>query len=287
VSVILIIAIELTLTWNKLDEIYELGSAGQMIPFVIGLVALLHTLYRFRLPIESREDKGPVKLRLLLWTAKSNHVRTAHVLLYLGFNAQKIHKDARENRGHMMPIIWATRKGHKDMVELFLRAGVDINTNDDRGTTSLLWALSWTDDRHKSIVDLLLRRGADVNLADHLGRSPLTHAIALGDELNTLGLLDHGAEPKKDGRNYHELLSSAVERGNRTTVERLLHSGSAEPLIVRVINRRYMVETLIPAAEASGRQDIVDVLRNAVAAIPGTREEVQAARSAEASNPAV
>ena len=38
-----VVAIELTLVWNNILDIYELESAGQFIPFFIGLGGLVKT----------------------------------------------------------------------------------------------------------------------------------------------------------------------------------------------------------------------------------------------------
>jgi hypothetical protein len=39
------IAIELTLAWNSVSNIYVLGSTGQLIPFVVGILGLLRILH--------------------------------------------------------------------------------------------------------------------------------------------------------------------------------------------------------------------------------------------------
>jgi hypothetical protein len=39
------VAIELTLIWNNIPGVYDLGSTGQLIPFVIGAFGLLNALH--------------------------------------------------------------------------------------------------------------------------------------------------------------------------------------------------------------------------------------------------
>ncbi len=36
-----IVAIELTLVWNQVSDVYDLASTGQLIPFVIAIVSFL------------------------------------------------------------------------------------------------------------------------------------------------------------------------------------------------------------------------------------------------------
>ncbi|KAF5027409.1 hypothetical protein F66182_486 [Fusarium sp. NRRL 66182] len=50
-----VLAIELTLHWNKVAGVYALGGAGQMIPFTISVCILTKTIYTL-LP-ESLEEK--------------------------------------------------------------------------------------------------------------------------------------------------------------------------------------------------------------------------------------
>ena len=40
-----VLAIELTLTWNDTQGIYNISSTGQLIPFIVGLAGLLKTLF--------------------------------------------------------------------------------------------------------------------------------------------------------------------------------------------------------------------------------------------------
>lgn len=50
-----IAAIEFTLVWNKLQNIYNISSTGQLIPFIVGLAGLLKTLYSLFLIIWHKE----------------------------------------------------------------------------------------------------------------------------------------------------------------------------------------------------------------------------------------
>ena len=40
-----VVAIELTLAWNNIHDVYDLASTGQLIPFVIGIVSFLRLCY--------------------------------------------------------------------------------------------------------------------------------------------------------------------------------------------------------------------------------------------------
>ena len=40
-----VLAVELTLRWNSVIGIYDIGSTGQLIPFIIGLLGLLRVIH--------------------------------------------------------------------------------------------------------------------------------------------------------------------------------------------------------------------------------------------------
>ena len=40
-----VLAAELTLAWNSVNNVYDLNSTGQLIPFIIGLLGLIRALH--------------------------------------------------------------------------------------------------------------------------------------------------------------------------------------------------------------------------------------------------
>jgi ankyrin repeat protein len=73
----------------------------------------------------------------------------------------------------------AARDGHRDVVELLLKAGADPNRKSDAGRTPLAWAAQNGDEE---MVKLLLRWGADPNVLSDTGRTPLSWAAQNGHE---------------------------------------------------------------------------------------------------------
>src|SRR3989442_1200196 len=57
-------------------------------------------------------------------------------------------------------LMWATKKGYKDIVELLLAKGANVHIRDNDDFTALMWA-AWNG--NKDIVELLLANGADIN----------------------------------------------------------------------------------------------------------------------------
>ena len=61
-------------------------------------------------------------------------------------------------------------KGDKKTIEKLLHDGADINSNNDKGITALMYA---SQEGHKDIVELLLQKGADITLKNHEGKTAL------------------------------------------------------------------------------------------------------------------
>ena len=86
----------------------------------------------------------------------------------------------------------ATFNGHKDVVELLLAHGAEINAaNNKYGATPLHLAAQ---EGYKGVAELLLARGAEVNAKDKDGETPLYIAAKKNRsiDLNRELLADHG-----------------------------------------------------------------------------------------------
>lgn len=86
------------------------------------------------------------------------------------------------NRFGGTALIPAAERGHVESVRTLIEAGVAVDHINDLGWTALLEAIILGDGgfRHRQIVELLIRAGANVNLADGEGVTPLHHARRAG-----------------------------------------------------------------------------------------------------------
>ena len=78
------------------------------------------------------------------------------------------------NAGNRTPLFIAAANGHKQIVELLLDKGSDVNTKGLMGTP-LHAAVSFKG-HHKEITELLIAAGADVNAKDKVGHTPVDSA---------------------------------------------------------------------------------------------------------------
>jgi ankyrin repeat protein len=120
-------------------------------------------------------------------------------------------------------LMYAVAKDRKDVVDLLLDAGADINESDAVVGSALTWAAAY--DREEIVTDLL-ERGADPNVVNNVGGTPLIVAASKGNPRIVRMLLDHGADPQakmKDGRNAIQVAQAT----HRTSIVPLLQDARA------------------------------------------------------------
>ena len=67
-------------------------------------------------------------------------------------------------------MLFASDYGHKEIVELLITNGADMDGKDKYGNTPLHYAATWG---HKETAELLIANDADVNAKNKFGETPL------------------------------------------------------------------------------------------------------------------
>merc|ERR1712062_340302 len=95
--------------------------------------------------------------------------------------------------GTWTPLIEAAANGHKDIVQILLDNGANIDYQDNLGRTALMLAAG---NGHKDIVQILLDNGANINQQNNYGETALTRAALNGKKDVVQFLLDRGANTR-------------------------------------------------------------------------------------------
>ncbi|ODH49779.1 hypothetical protein GX48_04157 [Paracoccidioides brasiliensis] len=99
------------------------------------------------------------------------------------------HTSRKDSYGRT-PLFWAATRGHRDVVELLLDHGANINSKDRDKLTALHIAVTG---EHKEVVSLLLDRSARIEVKASYGDTPLIRAIQANSKDIVKLLLEHGA----------------------------------------------------------------------------------------------
>ena len=160
----------------------------------------------------------------------------------------------------------AGMKGHKEIVELLLAKGADVNAKNESGSTPLFGAFNG------EIVELLIAKGSNVNARTGVGQTPLLSAVIFGQKEIVKILIAKGADlharddagvtPLDMTRNNPEIaeilaeysIYEAVNLGNIEAVKQHLAAG------LNVNAKIKYGSTALHSAAEEGHKEIVELL---------------------------
>lgn len=130
---------------------------------------------------------------------------------------------ARDGSG-MMLLHWATFDGQKDMIDLLLKKGADVNAPGGvRSSTPLHMACV---SGREEIVKILVENGADVKARNSAGMTPL-HLAAEGGHVGIMEfLISKGADINAKDNNGLTPLKAAIEAGKNNSADFLRKEGA-------------------------------------------------------------
>ncbi|NBW29502.1 ankyrin repeat domain-containing protein [bacterium] len=117
------------------------------------------------------------------------------------------------------PLIVAAQGGCKEIVEMLLEAGANIEHRNDQGETALISAAQ---EGHKEIVKILLYAGANVNQENADGETALDLAIKLRHKKDLVDLLLEHSEAKGIKKGKTRTKANARKTNKRMNIKSLI-----------------------------------------------------------------
>jgi len=140
--------------------------------------------------LEDRDGNSPLFYAI---NGSRNDDQTVEYLI--GSGADLNFKSHR--RGDMTPLMLAVREKRTAVAAMLIKAGADINLQDSRNKSALIYAINNSDEKTDlEILELLLKAGANPNLADKDNNPPLIYAIKSRRAAEVAVLVEHGADLK-------------------------------------------------------------------------------------------
>ena len=196
------------------------------------------------------KDITDIKENLLFTVSKLGEKGAVECLLDLGIDVQKLGDG-------MTALMAAADRGSKEVCELLIKKGADVNASlVTFGTTALMIAAvngekevcqllidndadinasaqsGWTalmsaaENGHKEVCELLIDNDADVNATDKYGETVLMYAVKEGYKEVCELLIEKGAEVNVVGKDKWTALIFAAENGHKEVCELLIEKGA-------------------------------------------------------------
>lgn len=156
--------------------------------------------------------------------AMNNQVEAAKVLISKGASVNL----TAATEGGETPLHLTAMKGHRDMVDLLLDHGADINAQTSGFDPPALIAARFG---HAGVLNRLMEKGADPGVTDGEGNNLLFRCVLAEETTLVKMLLDAGVDPNcQDGKQkayaLHAAMVYAAHNGKNEMVQCLLEHGA-------------------------------------------------------------
>lgn len=127
------------------------------------------------------------------------------------------------------PLMAAAWNGRRDIADLLVRHGANLDLDDHSGSTALMYAAMWGKD---NVVAYLIGKGASLNHQDLQGNTAMISALRHDHVSTARILMKAGADINLQNRDGETALTKAAQRGLATMVSLLQHHGAIKTDVI-------------------------------------------------------
>lgn len=225
--------------WGTRIFTYIFGAITLCISSYFILLTIIPIVFYYSQPLKNAIARGDI-VAMKRAIAKGADVNA------IGRTSKRTMLTAACNYGRYDEKLWKTPKLRqqkiREMLELLIDSGADINTKDKFGYTALCLVTSnpykrhpasvATVKEHKKLVAMLLTKGADVNTKYENGNTPLHNAVGASfhsDNLEVVELLiQSGADVNAKNNKGETPLKWAIEGKKKEIIQLLRQHGAKE-----------------------------------------------------------
>uniref|UniRef100_A0A914I9F3 NAD(+) ADP-ribosyltransferase n=1 Tax=Globodera rostochiensis TaxID=31243 RepID=A0A914I9F3_GLORO len=161
---------------------------------------------------QQRREEGETAVEMDFWTAASLNTENIR-----DFNFEE--ELNAKNAAGWTPLMYAAYLGHRELCQLFVLRGADVEAVNERDQTGIMLASSCG---AIDVVRILLDFSADCNRRDQYGRSSLHYAVKYYHAPVVQLLLENGADPNLPDFNDSTPVLAACENGDEKILAYLL-----------------------------------------------------------------
>jgi ankyrin repeat protein len=118
--------------------------------------------------------------------------------------------------------MWAFENGYKELAQLLIEKGVNMDARNHTGWTALIWA---SVNGHKDIVELLIQNGANLNIKNIDGWNALVGAIFKNHYNVAKLIVDNGIVVNSEDKYLLSAFRYSLDKGYESTIQLLINNG--------------------------------------------------------------
>ncbi len=188
--------------------------------------------------IDRVSRKDPELLTALMTAAAEGNLEAAEILIDAGANLEK------QSKSGWTAVSIAVNAGHFDIADKLIDAGADFRKSISQGRSNVLHVLAMAKKEDTALFAKMLHRGIDINAQNDDGTTALMLAVRTGKVELTKALLAAGAKPNMVEATGKTALHYAAETENKDMMSALL-AHKANPNTVNRATRQPILHEMI------------------------------------------